>query len=273
MNSEATVRLTVFISIFAVMAIWEFLQPARTTLLSRSIRWRSNVAIVVIGALMSRIVLPGALVGVALWSESINLGLFYTLSLPLWVTITISVLLLDIVIYWQHRWFHRIPLLWRLHKVHHADSHVDTTTGLRFHPIEIVLSLFIKALVVAVLGVPAIAVVIFEVALNGFAIFNHANIRLPRKLDDVVGKVLVTQRLHRIHHSQRWQESNSNFGFSVTWWDKLFGSYTHEASKDDSRILIGQKDYPASKKNASLLTLLCLPFHKSKQTKRKPIHK
>lgn len=273
MNNEVIVRLAVFISIFAVMAIWEFLQPARAAKIGRNIRWRSNFAIVVIGALVSRIVLPGALVGVALWAENVNFGLFYRLSFPLWVTVTLSVLLLDIVIYWQHRWFHRIPLLWRLHKVHHADSHVDTSTGLRFHPIEIVLSLFIKAFAVAALGVPAIAVVIFEVALNGFAIFNHANIRLPRKLDDLVGKVLITQRLHRIHHSQRWQESNTNFGFSVSWWDKLFGSYTYEASKDDNKILIGQKDYPATAGNASLLTLLSLPFHKSKKNKSKPIPK
>lgn len=265
MNQEVIVRLGVFLSVFALMAAWEIFRPARTSVISRSVRWRSNLAMVVIGALVSRVVLPGALVGVALWAGEANIGLFNTLSLPHWIAIGLSVLLLDIVIYWQHRWFHKVPLLWRLHQVHHADSHVDTTTGLRFHPLEIILSLLIKALAVMALGVPAIAVVIFEVALNGFAIFNHANIRLPRKIDDYLSRVLITQRLHRIHHSQRARESNTNFGFSVSWWDKLFGSYTHEAIDDDNHLPLGQKAYPPSVKNASLITLLTLPFHRHNQ--------
>jgi len=176
--------------------------------------------------------------------------------------VTLSVLLLDMLIYWQHRLFHTVPMLWRFHKMHHADSHVDTTTGLRFHPVEIAMSLGIKAAAVVMLGVPAIAIVIFEVALNGFALFNHANIRLPQKWDDRIGLVLITQRLHRIHHSQAKNESNSNYGFSVSWWDRLFNSFTPRAAFSDETLPIGQKDVPATKKNASIIALLQQPFKK-----------
>lgn len=174
-------------------------------------------------------------------------------------------LLLDLVIYWQHRLFHTVPLLWRFHQMHHADSHVDTTTGLRFHPIEIALSLLIKAAVVIFLGVPALAVVIFEVALNGFAMFNHANIKLPSAVDNAISKLFITQRVHRIHHSQRIEDSNSNFGFSVSWWDKLFNSYQHETSLSDDDIKIGQAEFPASKQNASVIGLLLMPFRRHRR--------
>jgi sterol desaturase/sphingolipid hydroxylase (fatty acid hydroxylase superfamily) len=151
-------------------------------------------------------------------------------------------------------------LLWQLHKVHHADTHVDTSTGLRFHPIEIVASLFIKAIAVIVLGIPAFAVILFEVLLNGFALFNHANVRLPRKVEKFTRLILMTQILHRIHHSQLFKESNSNYGFSVIWWDRLFGSYSASATKPDSQIDIGIKEFPDAKDNAPLISLLRMPF-------------
>lgn len=288
MDNTAVIRLSVFLGVFVLMAVLEALLPAREAVLSRKTRWLGNLSMVVMGALVSRILLPATLVGVSLWAQQKGIGVFNVLldALPADASssnqllnsgeplnnsstylvhiaiVTLSVLLLDMLIYWQHRLFHTVPMLWRFHKMHHADSHVDTTTGLRFHPVEIAMSLGIKAAAVVMLGVPAIAIVIFEVALNGFALFNHANIRLPQKWDDRIGLVLITQRLHRIHHSQAKNESNSNYGFSVSWWDRLFNSFTPRAAFSDETLPIGQKDVPATKKNASIIALLQQPFKK-----------
>ena len=288
MDNTAVIRLSVFLGVFVLMAVLEALLPAREAVLSRKTRWLGNLSMVVMGALVSRILLPATLVGVSLWAQQKGIGVFNVLldavradasssnqllnsGEPLnnsstylvhIAIVTLSVLLLDMLIYWQHRLFHTVPMLWRFHKMHHADSHVDTTTGLRFHPVEIAMSLGIKAAAVVMLGVPAIAIVIFEVALNGFALFNHANIRLPQKWDDRIGLLLITQRLHRIHHSQAKNESNSNYGFSVSWWDRLFNSFTPRAAFSDETLPIGQKDVPATKKNASIIALLQQPFKK-----------
>ena len=288
MDNTAVIRLSVFLGVFVLMAVLEALLPAREAVLSRKTRWLGNLSMVVMGALVSRILLPATLVGVSLWAQQKGIGVFNVLldAVPADASssnqllnsgeplnnsstylvhiaiVTLSVLLLDMLIYWQHRLFHTVPMLWRFHKMHHADSHVDTTTGLRFHPVEIAMSLGIKAAAVVMLGVPAIAIVIFEVALNGFALFNHANIRLPQKWDDRIGLVLITQRLHRIHHSQAKSESNSNYGFSVSWWDRLFNSFTPRAAFSDETLPIGQKDVPATKKNASIIALLQQPFKK-----------
>lgn len=288
MDNTAVIRLSVFLGVFVLMAVLEALLPAREAVLSRKTRWLGNLSMVVMGALVSRILLPATLVGVSLWAQQKGIGVFNVLldAVPADASssnqllnsgeplnnsstylvhiaiVTLSVLLLDMLIYWQHRLFHTVPMLWRFHKMHHADSHVDTTTGLRFHPVEIAMSLGIKAGAVVILGVPAIAIVIFEVALNGFALFNHANIRLPQKWDDRIGLVLITQRLHRIHHSQAKSESNSNYGFSVSWWDRLFNSFTPRAAFSDETLPIGQKDVPATKKNASIIALLQQPFKK-----------
>ncbi|KHT48382.1 sterol desaturase [Alteromonas macleodii] len=288
MDNTAVIRLSVFLGVFVLMAVLEALLPAREAVLSRKTRWLGNLSMVVMGALVSRILLPATLVGVSLWAQQKGIGVFNVLldAVPADASssnqllnsgeplnnssrylvhtaiVTLSVLLLDMLIYWQHRLFHTVPMLWRFHKMHHADSHVDTTTGLRFHPVEIAMSLGIKAAAVLILGVPAIAIVIFEVALNGFALFNHANIRLPQKWDDRIGLVLITQRLHRIHHSQAKNESNSNYGFSVSWWDRLFNSFTPRAAFSDETLPIGQKDVPATKKNASIIALLQQPFKK-----------
>lgn len=280
MDNASIIRLSVFLGIFAFMAILEALFPARNAVLNRKTRWVGNLSMVVLGALVSRVLLPATLVGVSIWAQQESVGLFNLVTaktestLPstaqmnnaqysnaLFVGIVVvSVLLLDMLIYWQHRLFHTVPFLWRFHKMHHADSHVDTTTGLRFHPVEIAISLGVKALAVAILGIPAIAIVIFEVALNGFALFNHANVRLPQKWDDRIGWVLITQRLHRIHHSQAKTESNSNYGFSVSWWDRLFNSFTPRAKQSDETLSIGQRDVPATKDNASIRALLLQPF-------------
>ncbi|AEA97956.1 sterol desaturase family protein [Alteromonas mediterranea] len=280
MDNTSAIRLSMFLGIFMCMALLEARYPARKAVLDRKTRWVGNLSMVVLGALISRVLLPATLVGVSVWAQQEDFGLFNVMlgyaqsgSSLIGISddvessgvvfagiVTLSVILLDMIIYWQHRLFHTVPLLWRFHKMHHADSHVDTTTGLRFHPVEIAISLGVKAAAVALLGIPAVAIVIFEVALNGFALFNHANIRLSQKWDDRVGRVLITQRLHRIHHSQAKAESNSNYGFSVSWWDRLFNSFTPRAQYSDETLPIGQKDVPAVKGNASIRALLIQPF-------------
>ncbi|WP_334029373.1 sterol desaturase family protein [Alteromonas sp. P256] len=267
MDTTSVIRLSVFISVFFIMAMLEAFLPARKSTLSRKERWVGNLSMVVFGAVVSRLLVPASLVGVSLWASEKGYGLFNILfesdsTLVSAVVVVVGVLLLDVVIYWQHRLFHTIPLLWRIHKMHHADSHVDTTTGLRFHPIEIVISLGVKTAAVVAFGVPILAIVIFEVALNGFALFNHANIRLPQKWDDRLSTLIITQRLHRIHHSQAKEESNSNFGFSVSWWDKVFNSFKPRAHESDDKLPIGQRDVPPTKDNATMLSLLRQPFSK-----------
>ncbi|APD89751.1 sterol desaturase [Alteromonas mediterranea] len=280
MDNTSAIRLSVFLGIFVCMALLEARYPARKAVLDRKTRWVGNLSMVALGVLISRVLLPATLVGVSVWAQQEGFGLFNVMlgyaqsgssligisddvessGVVFAAIVTLSVILLDMIIYWQHRLFHTVPLLWRFHKMHHADSHVDTTTGLRFHPVEIGISLGVKAAAVTLLGIPAVAIVIFEVALNGFALFNHANIRLSQKWDDKVGRVLITQRLHRIHHSQAKAESNSNYGFSVSWWDRLFNSFTPRAQYSDETLPIGQKDVPAVKENASIRALLMQPF-------------
>ena len=261
---DTSIRLIVFFSVLLLMIILELCFPARRLSAelqaAQSSRLLGNYGILIISNFISKLVLPLGLASFAMYAANQHWGLFNTQQVPTWLSIIVSVLLLDMLIYWQHRLFHKIPLLWHLHKVHHADPHVDVSTALRFHPIEIVASIFVKMGAVFILGVPAIAVILFEVLLNGFAIFNHANIRLPKKVEAVARYLLMTQILHRIHHSQLYQESNSNFGFSVIWWDRLFGSYIDEATKPDEQIDIGLAEYPEIKENAQLLGLLAMPF-------------
>ncbi len=264
MADNTALRLTLFLSVFAIMAIAEYCFPARLAKIQRSIRWRTNFLMMISGALLAKIVVPIGLVGIAFWVNEQQLGLMNITNATTIFSVITCLLLLDILIYWQHRLFHTMPILWRLHKVHHADSHVDTTSGLRFHPVEILLSLLVKAFAIITLGVPVIAVIIFEVLLNAFAIFNHANIRLPKAVDTFLSYIIITQRLHRIHHSQRVNETNSNYGFSVSWWDRIFGSFLSEANQPDENLTLGLKAYPATENNSRLLTLLKIPFKKIK---------
>lgn len=265
MTNEVWWRLGCFFSVLILMMLLEWLKPARKSPIKKAKRWTANFGLVFASSVLARLTLPVGLTAIALFNTEHNIGLFnqefYTqVSVPNGLTIVLSLLLLDVLIYWQHRLFHQVPILWRLHRVHHADAHVDTSTGLRFHPIEIILSILIKLAVVAALGIPAIAVLIFEIALNGLALFNHANIRLPNMIEKPLRLILMTQILHRIHHSQVVKETNSNYGFSVIWWDKLFGSYKDEAINSDAELNIGLVEYPKAKQNSSLVNLLILPF-------------
>ncbi|MGB2740800.1 MAG: sterol desaturase family protein [Cognaticolwellia sp.] len=262
--TDASFRLSIFFTILLVMLVLESCYPARKSKLTKPVRWLGNFSLLILSSIVARLLIPIGVAGIALYASTEGIGLFNIINLPTWFSITFSVLLLDLMIYWQHRIFHLVPILWRFHKVHHADSHIDASTGLRFHPVEIALSILLKALAVLILGVPATAVIIFEVALNGFALFNHANIRLPRWLELPLRTILITQVLHRIHHSQVVGETNSNYGFSVSWWDRMFGSYKSEAQKSDNDLDIGLKSYPATNENANLLTLLKMPFNQFK---------
>lgn len=260
-------RLIVFVIILAVMLGLELYFPARSLIAKQQsakqkTRLIGNFSLLILSAIAVKLTLPIGLVGVALYCSEQQWGLLNLLHLPAWLSMSLSILLLDIVLYWQHRLFHKVPLLWRLHQVHHADVHVDSSTALRFHPLEILTSLAIKVVIVIILGIPAIAIILFEILVNSFAIFNHANIRLPKTIEKLTRYILVTQALHRIHHSQRVSESNCNFGFSVTWWDRLFSTYANSASKADNEIDLGLIEYPNAQQNAHLYGLLAMPFNK-----------
>jgi sterol desaturase/sphingolipid hydroxylase (fatty acid hydroxylase superfamily) len=236
---EPAIRLSAFISIFAAMALWEMLAPRRPQAIGRLRRWPGNLGIVALNTLLVRLVFPTAAVGMALIAEAHGWGLFHALKAPAWLAITASVIFLDLAIYLQHVLFHAVPVLWRLHRMHHADLEFDVTTGARFHPIEILLSMAIKLGVVAALGAPAVAVLIFEVLLNATSMFNHGNVRLSERLDGVLRWFMVTPDMHRVHHSVVPRETNSNFGFNAPWWDRLFGTYRAQPAAGHQEMTIG----------------------------------
>ena len=238
-TTELAIRLAAFAGVFSVMALWELLAPRRPWAVGRALRWPSNLGILVADVLAVRLLLPTAAAGVALVAAERGFGLFHVIGLPFWLAAPIGFLALDLVIYGQHVMFHHVPWLWRLHRMHHADLDIDVTTGVRFHPVEILLSLVIKIATVALLGIPAAAVVCFEVVLNATSMFNHANASLPRWLDRVARLILVTPDMHRVHHSVLRQETDSNFGFNLPWWARLFGTYRAEPRAGHDGMTIG----------------------------------
>ena len=240
---ESLIRLGGFGAVFAAMAIWEVLGPRRKQAIRRGPRWPNNLGVVVLDTLLVRLVFPTTAVGLALVAEAHAWGLFHTIALSAWVAVVSSVILLDLAIYFQHVLFHAVPALWRLHRMHHADLEFDVTTGLRFHPIEILLSMMIKLAAVAALGAPAVAVLIFEVLLNATSMFNHSNIRMPLGLDRVLRWFVVTPDMHRVHHSIASREINSNFGFNLPWWDRLFGTYRAQPAAGHEAMTIGIEQF------------------------------
>ena len=236
---EPVIRLGAFAGVFVVMAVWEFIVPRRKQAIGRSWRWPNNLGVVVVDTLLVRVLLPTTAVGVSLLAEARGFGLFNVFELPVWLGVVASVAILDLAIYLQHVLFHAVPGLWRLHRMHHADLEIDVTTGLRFHPIEILLSMLIKFAVVAALGAPAVAVLIFEVLLNATSMFNHSNVRIPSGIDRVLRWIVVTPDMHRVHHSILPRETNSNFGFNLPWWDRMFGTYRAAPRAGEKNIVIG----------------------------------
>lgn len=221
------------------MALWELFAPRRRQEIGRGRRWPGNLGIVVLDTLLVRLVFPLAVTAMALLAEARGWGFFHAVGAPTWLAIVASPMLLDLAIYLQHVLFHAVPALWRLHRMHHADLEFDVTTGVRFHPIEILLSIVIKLGVVAALGTPAISVLIFEVLLNATSMFNHGNVRMPPWLDRVMRWIVVTPDMHRVHHSVVPRETNSNFGFNLPWWDRLFGTYRAEPEAGHAGMTIG----------------------------------
>ncbi len=259
LDNEGAVRLGFFLGVFGLVAWAEMLLPRRPRLFTRRRRWSANLGLVALNTVLLRLLFPLAAVGAALWAEQRGWGLFNVTDWPRWLEVVLAVAVLDFAIWLQHVVVHAIPLLWRLHRVHHADPDYDVTTGARFHPIEILLSMGIKFCVIFLLGPAVLAVIVFEILLNATAMFNHGNLRLPLGLDRVLRWLVVTPDMHRVHHSTEEDETNSNFGFNLPWWDRLFGTYRAQPRKGHEGMEIGTRDCPDPAQNTGL-GLLWIPF-------------
>ncbi len=258
MNNEITVRLSFFFGIFTFIALWEIIKPRRDLTDTKWKRWLNNISIIVLNTAIVRIAVPLIPITVAYRAAEANWGLFNKLNWHSTIEIVCAFMILDFIIYLQHLMFHAVPILWRLHMVHHADLDIDVTSGLRFHPIEIVISILIKISVIAALGPSIISVIAFEIALNGSAMFNHGNIYINPKIDAILRLLVVTPDMHRVHHSVAIRETNSNFGFNLPLWDRIMGTYRAQSFKEHKDIVLGLSQY---RKHLSLLTMLIMPFN------------
>lgn len=254
---ETLGRFGLFLGIFCTMVLWEYWRPRRVLLRPRRERWVTNLGLIVLNTVLVRVTVGGVAYAAAVLAAEREVGLLHEMILPSWAAVAVTLLGLDFAVYLQHVMFHALPALWRLHRVHHADLGFDATTGLRFHPVEILLSLGVKAAVVMLLGAIPWAVVTFEIILNASSIFTHGNVALPEPLDRWLRRVLVTPDMHRIHHSTRVSETNSNFGFSVSWWDRLCGTYRAAPALGQAGMEIGLSEYRTP---FNLGQLLLLPF-------------
>jgi sterol desaturase/sphingolipid hydroxylase (fatty acid hydroxylase superfamily) len=259
MSSEIAIRLGCFFGTFAVVAICEVLAPRRALTTPKASRWFANLVIIALNPLSVRLVFPVLPVGMALLATERQWGLLNNVDFPCWLEVSIGVIFLDLSVYLQHVLHHAVPALWRLHMVHHADLDYDLTTGLRFHPIEIVVSMGVKLMTVAALGPAALAVLIFEVALNVTSMFNHSNIRIPPRVDRILRLCVVTPDMHRVHHSVIIRETNSNFGFNLPWWDRLLGTYKDQPEKGHEGMTIGISQL-RDHERLTLPSLLILPL-------------
>ncbi len=262
MANEPAIRLFFFVGVFAAVALWEWKRPRRERLLSRVQRWSHNIGLVVLNTVLLRLLFPMAAVGVAMVAAESGWGLLNQSEWGSGLKIVVAVVAMDFVIWLQHVMVHAIPLLWRLHRVHHADLDYDVTTGARFHPIEIILSMLIKFATIMLLGPPVVAVVLFEVILNAMAMFNHGNIRLPEALDQGLRLLLVTPDMHRVHHSVEEDEANANFGFNLSIWDRLMGTYVAQPKAGQEQMVIGIHHFQDGDEVNKLPGMLMLPFRK-----------
>ena len=256
---EPQFRLGAFLGVFVLVALWEIVAPRRRLRVSKAVRWTSNIGIVVLDTALVRLVFPAAAAGIAAEVGSLGWGVFNALAWPFWVEVLLAVVLLDLVLYWQHVVFHAVPGLWRLHMVHHADLDIDLTTGVRFHPFEILLSMVIKVVAIGALGAAPVAVILFEIVLSATSIFNHGNVVLPSGLDRLLRLVVVTPDMHRVHHSVVARETNSNFGFNLPWWDRLFGTYRARPAAGHEGMTIGLEQF-RDPRLQWLWHMLALPF-------------
>jgi sterol desaturase/sphingolipid hydroxylase (fatty acid hydroxylase superfamily) len=256
---DLVIRIAAAVPIFAAMALWEILAPRRPRSVARRWRWPSNLGILVVDALAVRILIPVAAVGAALIAAGNGWGLFHAIGLRLSLAALLGFLALDLAIYAQHVAFHKAPLLWRLHRMHHADPDFDVTTGVRFHPFEILISMLIKIAVVIALGIPPVAVIAFEVVLNATSMFNHGNVAMPSWLDRALRAIVVTPDMHRVHHSVDARETDSNFGFNLSWWDRLFRTYRAAPQAGHAGMTIGLPTF-RDRAELRLDRLLTQPF-------------
>ena len=259
---EVSIRLSFFFGIFTIMALWELLAPRRSLSQSKLVRWSNNLGLVVLNSVILRLIFPAAAVGVAAVVAQNGWGLLNQIDLPFPITVLISIIVLDIIIYLQHVMVHAVPVLWRIHRVHHADLDYDVTTGSRFHPLEIILSMLIKFAAITALGTPVLAVIVFEIVLNAMAMFNHGNVGLPPRLDRIARRFVVTPDMHRVHHSTEVSETNSNFGFNLSIWDRLFGTYIAQPRAGHTEMEIGIPTCREPKQASWISGMLALPFYK-----------
>ncbi|TVM00181.1 MAG: fatty acid hydroxylase [Candidatus Brocadia sp. WS118] len=260
MNHEVVIRLGFFFGILAVMTLWEIVAPRRMLTVSKVFRWMNNLGVVFLNSFLLRIIFPTAAVGMAVFAQKHGWGIFNYLRLPYNTVIVVSVVMMDFAIYLQHVMFHAVPVFWRMHRIHHADLDFDVTTGVRFHPLEIILSMLIKFAVITVLGPPVLSVVVFEVVLNATSMFNHGNVCILRSVDYVLRWFVVTPDMHRVHHSVEDHETNSNFGFNLPWWDRLLGTYRAQPRMGHEGMTIGLRDFRDTKRCVNLHGMLAMPF-------------
>lgn len=257
LSFDMVIRLYAFSIVLGVMVLWELLAPKRLTVLKK-LRWPSNFGIFLINTVLL-VVVPVSALGASLLSLEYKFGLFIWFKVSLWPSIIGTLLILDVAIYWQHRLFHKFSSLWRIHRMHHTDTEFDVTTALRFHPIEILLSILIKAVVIILLGAPILAVIGFEIILNSSAMFNHSNVRMPKWLDKYIRYLVVTPDMHRVHHSVYKNEHDFNYGFCLSCWDRLFGSYRAQPRDGHREMKIGLEVFN-QKNDGRLDKLLIQPF-------------
>ncbi|MFZ7110626.1 MAG: sterol desaturase family protein [Desulfatiglandales bacterium] len=256
---EPIIRIAFFVGIFLAVALAELIFPRRVPTTSKTSRWIGNIGIVFLNTVLLRILFPAGAVGISVWIGRNGWGIFNHIQWPFWLEVVLTVLILDFVIYMQHVMFHAVPVLWRLHMMHHADLDYDLTTGTRFHPLEIIISLGIKASAITVLGAAPVGVIIFEILLNGTSMFNHGNFFIPLRIDRVLRFLVVTPDMHRVHHSVFPNETNTNFGFNLAWWDRLCGTYKPQPTKGHEQMTIGLNQF----RDPSRLTfpwMIAMPF-------------
>ena len=259
-QNELMIRLLSFAGIFVLMAVSELIAPKRALSASKSLRWANNIALVVLNSFVIRLLFPAAAVGVAVFAKQQGWGVFNYCEVPLLIGVVVSFVALDLIVYFQHVLVHAVPGLWRLHRVHHADPDFDVTTGSRFHPLEIIFSMLIKFAAIIVLGAPVVGIVLFEVVLNASSMFNHSNVALPVKFDRYLRWLIVTPDMHRVHHSVEDDEANSNFGFNLPWWDRIFGTYRDQPRAGHKDMVIGIHYFNTPAQVSWLPGMLVLPF-------------
>ena len=256
---EQNIRLGVFLSLLIIFAMLEFIIPLAKRRAARLSQWSVNLFITIINTVAMRAILPIFAVGAANYAENENIGLFNLIDIGFLPTLIFSLLSLDLLIYGQHVMMHRIPLFWRLHRMHHTELGLDVTSAVRFHPIEIIISMLIKMAFVILMGIPAVAVILFEIILNGLALFNHSNIKIPNSIERLMRKIFITPEVHWIHHSEIVNETNSNFGFNLVIWDKIFGTYLDKPTLSYTELRQGLSEF-GFEKPLSLFELILSPF-------------